>query len=156
MSEPTASVSTTATATSTAIATTIAATPTILPIAKTASTSRPFLRAAYPEPQHADAGRSLPPHPDSRIVVFLHPSYPEPANTLLEIEALDSPAGGLHHETARIACAIVANCAWTGYLSESRAGPPVQLGEDDLLTADRYYFRIDSSVYTLNCHCDLL
>ncbi|KAH8749108.1 hypothetical protein F5883DRAFT_233004 [Diaporthe sp. PMI_573] len=48
----------------------------------------------------------------------------------------------VHHETARIACAILANNMWDGYLTaDTPDGPAVPLDNPDcILTADRYYF----------------
>ncbi|KAF2735544.1 hypothetical protein EJ04DRAFT_599953, partial [Polyplosphaeria fusca] len=53
---------------------------------------------------------------------------------------VDHPEGGIHHETARIACAILANNRWDGFLSETRAGPPVKEGPDGILRGQNYYF----------------
>ncbi|RMJ05005.1 hypothetical protein CDV36_014323 [Fusarium kuroshium] len=77
----------------------------------------------------------------AKLVYFLHPGYPEGNNTLLHLPCLDS--GGIHHETARLACAIFANCRWDGYLSSSRDGPAVSAHPDDVLPHGRYYFIID-------------
>ncbi|KAM0438493.1 hypothetical protein ACHAPT_001242 [Fusarium lateritium] len=74
-------------------------------------------------------------------VFFLHPGYPDSKNVLLSLPALDS--GGIHHETARIACAILADCSWNGFFSLTRDGPRLTAGSDDILTRDRYYFRIE-------------
>ncbi|EJP61293.1 uncharacterized protein BBA_09768 [Beauveria bassiana ARSEF 2860] len=59
---------------------------------------------------------------------------------------------GLHHETARVACAIVANCRWDGFLSEDKAAGarPVQIGPDDLLLGSNYYFHVPNSVGDMN------
>ncbi|KAG5753483.1 hypothetical protein H9Q70_003883 [Fusarium xylarioides] len=76
----------------------------------------------------------------SKIVWFLHPGYPDGDNTLLTLPCLDS--GGIHHETARIACAIYANCRWDGYLSSSKDGPALSAQPDDVLPFGQYYFII--------------
>ncbi|KAJ0129241.1 hypothetical protein HZ326_27659 [Fusarium oxysporum f. sp. albedinis] len=76
----------------------------------------------------------------SKIVWFLHPGYPDGDNTLLTLPCLDS--GGFHHETARIACAIYANCRWDGYLSSSKDGPALSAQPDDVLPFGQYYFII--------------
>ncbi|KAH7118488.1 hypothetical protein EDB81DRAFT_667826 [Dactylonectria macrodidyma] len=75
------------------------------------------------------------------VVFFLHPGYPDSKNVLLSLPALDS--GGIHHETARIACAILADCNWNGFFSLTRDGPRLPAGSDDILTQNRYYFRIE-------------
>lgn len=103
-------------------------------------------RKPYPNPQHADGAATLPSIQAQRAIAFRHPGYPDNNNFLLKIPALDGgPTGGLHHATARIACAVLANCAWNGFLSETRDGPPIAQGEDSLLTGDSYYFRITGS-----------
>ncbi|KAK3319500.1 hypothetical protein B0T19DRAFT_445308 [Cercophora scortea] len=86
-----------------------------------------------------------PPHepyrPTSENLVhieFLHPGYADSENLLLILPAFD--AKGIHHETARIACCILANCAWHGFLSLLPDGPRVPAGPDDVLTAPAYYF----------------
>ncbi|KAK3346325.1 hypothetical protein B0T25DRAFT_276599 [Lasiosphaeria hispida] len=69
---------------------------------------------------------------------FRHPGYADSENIILILPAFDS--NGIHHETARIACCILANCAWDGYLSLSPNGPRVPPGPDFVLTAPAYYF----------------
>ncbi|KAK3690545.1 hypothetical protein B0T22DRAFT_516134 [Podospora appendiculata] len=69
---------------------------------------------------------------------FRHPGYADRENVLLILPAFD--AKGIHRETARIACCILANCAWHGYLSLVPDGPRVPAGPDDILTAPAYYF----------------
>ncbi|KAK5998964.1 hypothetical protein PT974_01348 [Cladobotryum mycophilum] len=67
----------------------------------------------------------------SKLVLFLHPGYTDTHNILLTLPAFDS--GGIHHETARIACAILANCRWDGFLASSRNGTPLSAGPDDVI-----------------------
>ncbi|TQV90283.1 HNH endonuclease domain-containing protein [Cordyceps javanica] len=112
------------------------------------------LREQLPPPKHPDDGL-----PTSEITslsnhrVFLHhPGYPKNSSTLLILTALDPQKNensnqiqyGLHYETARIACAIVANCRWDGFLSESNApdATPLALAPDDLLFGRDYYFHV--------------
>lgn len=80
--------------------------------------------------------------PSVRQVYFLHPDYADGENILLALPALDD--GGIHHETARVACCIMANCEWDGYLSATKDGLAVDTGPDDILTGSEYFFRIDS------------
>ncbi|KAM3426104.1 hypothetical protein NHJ13734_009660 [Beauveria thailandica] len=113
------------------------------------------LREQLPPPKHPDDGlptsettTSLSDH----RVFFHHPGYPKNSSTLLILTALDPQKAknsnqihyGLHHETARIACAIVANCRWDGFLSESNApdATPLALAPDDLLLGRDYYFHV--------------
>ncbi|EFY91834.1 hypothetical protein MAC_02119 [Metarhizium acridum CQMa 102] len=77
----------------------------------------------------------------SRQTFFLHPGYPDNHNILLILPALDSC--GIHHETARIACAILANSRWDGFLSLTRDGPKLEEHPDGVLLSRRYYFRVE-------------
>ena len=78
----------------------------------------------------------------NKIVTFLHPGYEDGYNVLLSLPCFD--AGGIHFGTARIACAILANCRWDGYLSHSRNGRDLagSYEVDDILPPGRYYFCI--------------
>ena len=83
----------------------------------------------------------------SRTITFRHPGYPDDykQNTLLILPAFDgslSSGGGVHHNTALIACAIVACNAWHGYFTTSRDAAPVDAQPDQVLTADSYYFYV--------------
>lgn len=60
---------------------------------------------------------------------------------MFSLSALDGPCG-VHHETARIACALLANSRWDGFLSTTRDGPATLAGPDDVLTRWSYYFRL--------------
>ncbi|KAI0147254.1 hypothetical protein GGR57DRAFT_264073 [Xylariaceae sp. FL1272] len=74
-------------------------------------------------------------------ISFLHPAYADGQNLLLILPALDND--GIHHETARIACCIIANCRWDGYFSISRNGPRIDQGPDDVLAERQYFFHVD-------------
>lgn len=79
--------------------------------------------------------------PTVPLVFFLHPGYKDNHNILLTLPAFDS--GGIHHATAHIACAILANGRWDGFLSLSRDGPRLSANPDDVLPHGRYYFCIE-------------
>ncbi|KAM3516325.1 hypothetical protein MY11210_000084 [Beauveria gryllotalpidicola] len=120
-------------------------------------------RACLPPPKHPDQG--LAPsgtaiRDEGRAVTLRHPRYPDSNNILLVLSALDPiprPGRifeddpllfGLHHDTARVACAIIAGCCWHGYLSESKVdgAPPVTTDPDHILPGRNYYFHIPSNV----------
>lgn len=115
-----------------------------------------YIRTSYPPPTHADGGLAggATASGTGRIshIQFRHPGYPDTGNTniMLILPALDYSSSessgrfGLHHETARLACAIVANCAWDGFLSteKHRDAAPITTAPDELLTATRYYFHV--------------
>lgn len=89
-------------------------------------------------PPHQPFDNAAAPVP---VVIFLHPGYADNDNFLLKLPAFDS--GGIHHDTARIACAILAACRWDGFLSSTRNGTPLPAGPDDVLPPGRYYFCIE-------------
>jgi hypothetical protein len=97
------------------------------------------IRCRYREPCHPE-----PVHmPSGRDVLFRHPGYPDTQNILFSLSALDGPGdGGVHHDTARVACALLADARWDGFLSLTRDGPPAVAGPDDILTGSSYYFRL--------------
>ncbi|KAK8142116.1 hypothetical protein G3M48_009320 [Beauveria asiatica] len=123
---------------------------------------KPFsgARAGLPPPSHPDQGLApsgTTTRNEERAVTLRHPRYPDDSNILLVLPALDpipGPGGflaegnslglGLHHDTARVACGIIANCRWDGYLSESRVdgAPPFTTDPDHLLPGRNYYFHV--------------
>jgi hypothetical protein len=91
--------------------------------------------------------------PREKKIALCHPGYAAPQDILLLLPAYDvadgfdsggAPRFGIHHETARIACAVKANCRWDGYLSGERNNNAERVAArpDDVLLADRYYFHV--------------
>ncbi|KAK2793536.1 hypothetical protein FQN52_001122 [Onygenales sp. PD_12] len=87
------------------------------------------------------------PHPGPRgKISFLHPAYPAPTNTLLSLIRVDrsegSPALGIHHRTALLACQIIANNTFnTGrFTYDQEAIHEVDVPLDGVLTESVYYF----------------
>lgn len=80
----------------------------------------------------------------TRKVSFRHPAYKDERNhnILFSIPAFDGEHGGLHHGTALLACGIIACNAWYGYLTESRAGPPIEMCMEGILSATNYWFYV--------------
>jgi hypothetical protein len=87
------------------------------------------------------ARTSISTYPFHRILIR-HPAYAphRDTNILLTLLAPDHPDGGLHHETARVACGIIAGNAWDGYFSEMAGGQPIDLGPDEILRVGKDYF----------------
>ena len=86
---------------------------------------------------------TLPPeYPSRRQVTILHPAYDSPGNVLLVFSATDHPSGAIHHETALVACGIVAGNRWDGYFTKNKNGPRIDLKSNGLLTQRRYYFHV--------------
>ena len=98
-------------------------------------------RSSYEIPSHEDKGQSLPANLFHRVFLR-HPGYDDTHNTLLALPALDHPLGGIHHETARIACAIIANNKWDGFLTETKTGGRSRIESDTILRKTDYYFRV--------------
>lgn len=97
------------------------------------------------------------PAPRPRETYFYHPGYKRPYDTLFRLPRLDttytplsasasisssaSIIKGIHFHTALLACQVVANNAFDGYLSTDQNGlKRVILKPDELLTGDSYWF----------------
>jgi hypothetical protein len=102
-------------------------------------------RSHYRTPSHEDGGQNLPTDLNHRVYLR-HPGYSDTGNILMVLPALDHPQGGIHHETARIACAIVANNSWEGFLTETRTGGRARVDPDGILRGKNYYFRVSEDV----------
>ena len=48
-----------------------------------------------------------------------HPGYDDSCNTLMVLYGVDHPDGGVHYETVRVACGILAGNRWDGVLTHS-------------------------------------
>ncbi|KAH6631939.1 hypothetical protein F5144DRAFT_612484 [Chaetomium tenue] len=103
------------------------------------------IRRRYGKPSHFNSVNAPSNAVHVENVLFRHPGYPDTHNILFSLSALDGP-GGVHHETARIACALLANSRWDGFLSTTRDGPATLEGPEDALTQPSYYFRLPDSV----------
>ncbi|KAF4490457.1 HNH endonuclease domain containing protein, partial [Fusarium agapanthi] len=102
------------------------------------SASKSILQCLKPRRQLFTATRQ------QQNVFFYHPGYQDGHDLLLSLPALD--AGGIHHETARIACAILAACRFDGYFSTSKNGPKIPDRPDDILQNKKYYFCIEDGI----------
>ncbi|KAI9771266.1 MAG: hypothetical protein M1840_002236 [Geoglossum simile] len=98
-------------------------------------------RSRYNTPSHEDGGQNLPTDLNHGVRLR-HPGYSDTGNILMVLPALDHAQGGIHHETARTACAIIAGNRWEGFLTETRTGGAVQAGPDGILRGKNYYFRV--------------
>ncbi|POS69616.1 hypothetical protein DHEL01_v211988 [Diaporthe helianthi] len=91
---------------------------------------------------------ALPPCiPAPPVIEFLHPHYSGP-DALFRLPKLDlTPSvSGVHYRTALLACQIVANNAFDGYLATDRDGEArVVADDDDLLTGNKYWFIADAN-----------
>jgi hypothetical protein len=83
-------------------------------------------------------------------VCFRHPAIPSAEGNLLFIlDGNDNAQGCLHHETARIVCAIIAGNRWDGYLSTSPNAEAINVPPDGLLTGEEYYFFVPRPIEAL-------
>jgi hypothetical protein len=99
------------------------------------------LRPPFAAPPHQDGGKDIP-DDVTCTVTFRHPGYSDEHNIIMVLPALDDAQGGLHHETALIACAVVAGNRWDGFLSEQRTGSGVLTPRDGVFRGKEYYFRL--------------
>ena len=94
----------------------------------------------YPPPSHPDKVEASSVYEHIEIK---HPGYNDTCNTLLILPPLD--AGGVHHETVRVACAIIAGNRWDGFLTFDKAGELAVPESETILRAPRFYFHLSSS-----------
>ncbi|TIA35300.1 hypothetical protein D6C78_06241 [Aureobasidium pullulans] len=86
-------------------------------------------------------------HQKRNKILFKHPAYQDQLgdNDLFSLWAWDSPSGGLCHETALLACAIIACNATDGFLSKDRTGlERLDLKDNPILSPAAYYFHVTS------------
>jgi hypothetical protein len=94
--------------------------------------------ASLARPSIGDPVSNPPAQPPN--INFRRPSYKDSYNQLLILPALDN--GGIHYETAHIACAILANNCWDGWFTEEQGGDRVYVPDDGILRKQNYYFRV--------------
>ncbi|KAK1828120.1 hypothetical protein QBC39DRAFT_417702, partial [Podospora conica] len=82
---------------------------------------------------------------------FRHPGYNDSENALIALYGFDS--GGVHHETARIPCCILANGPWDPVGNGNTRLP---LGLDDISTANTYYFHVPNGLSSIFRYLSLL
>ncbi|KAL8752070.1 MAG: hypothetical protein Q9184_005858 [Pyrenodesmia sp. 2 TL-2023] len=86
-------------------------------------------------------------------VCFRHPAIPSAqGNLLIILDGNDNAQGCLHHETARIACAIIAGNRWDGYLATSPTANAIDVPPHGLLTGEDYYFIVPHPVEASTSH----
>jgi hypothetical protein len=86
-------------------------------------------------------------HQKRNKILFKHPAYQDQLgdNDLFSLWAWDSPSGGLCHETALLACAIIACNATDGFLSKDKTGlERLDLKDNPILLPAVYYFHVPS------------
>ena len=100
-----------------------------------------LVRSRYQDPSHADGGGKAPINNYFQIRLR-HPAYDDTTNILLVFPGLDHCDGGIHHGTARMACAIIANNRWNGFLTDTRDGERMDIEDNGILRGEDYYFRV--------------
>jgi hypothetical protein len=83
----------------------------IIVVAVTFAVGMAQLRPHFAAPTHQDGGKDIP-DDVTCTMTFRHPGYPDEHNIIMVLPALDDAQGGIHHETALIACAVVAGNRW--------------------------------------------
>lgn len=80
-----------------------------------------------------------------RLITLFHAGY-RTNNRLLDLPALDAldqdgqTKHGFDHRTALIVCGIIADNAWNGYFTRTRAGARIMLDDEPVLMEAEYYF----------------
>lgn len=96
-------------------------------------------------------------------ILFLHPGYNSPNNRLFRLPCNDNDStrqiSGVHHQTALLACQIIANNAFTGFLALDadggrRADATVEL--HDILGGRQYYFIVPGNSTSSVLFCFLM
>ncbi|KAF2175932.1 hypothetical protein K469DRAFT_723769 [Zopfia rhizophila CBS 207.26] len=93
----------------------------------------------YKTPSHEDGEQNLPIDLNHRVYLC-YSGYSDTGNILMVLPALDHPQGGIHHETARITCAIIINNRWEEFLTEIKTGGRTAVSSNSILRGKNYYF----------------
>ncbi|KAB5585667.1 hypothetical protein GE09DRAFT_1071503 [Coniochaeta sp. 2T2.1] len=87
------------------------------------------------------------------VISFRHPGYTAAVlDIILALPRVDKVASesdkfGVHHATALLACQIIANNAFNGYLSTNRESPMrITTAADGVLTDDEYFFIVPGNI----------
>ncbi|KAL9104947.1 MAG: hypothetical protein Q9163_000192 [Psora crenata] len=75
-------------------------------------------------------------------VEFKHPAYPPGLDKFLTLPAFDHPNGGLHYNTAKIACGVFAGNRWDGFFTVDKDGEALDCDGEDILPPGPYYFHL--------------
>jgi hypothetical protein len=74
----------------------------------------------------------------------IHIKHPGSDTTLFTLPPLD--AGGIHHETVQIACGILDDNKWDGFLSLDKQGEHRVPDSEKILRARTYYYQTSRSL----------
>ncbi|KAA6406722.1 MAG: hypothetical protein FRX48_09445 [Lasallia pustulata] len=89
--------------------------------------------------------KSIPQSGFPTKIVFRHPAYDDDTNVLLRLQPFDHPQGGLHLHVGLVACQIIANNAFNGYITKTKGGSPIATGDfHSVLLEKEYYFYVPS------------
>lgn len=99
------------------------------------------LRPRQALPEHSVGADTIPTSPHHRLV-FKHPAYPAEHDVFLTLRAFDHSHGGLHYNTARIACGLFAGNRWDGFLTTSKDGQAFECDDEGILPPGAYYFHL--------------
>lgn len=83
-------------------------------------------------------------------ISFRHPGYPDDGdlNVLLWLPTIDSrdrqhgSPKGVYHDTALVACALIAGNSWDGYFTRTRRSGRIIMEPNHILFGENYYFKI--------------
>ncbi|KAI1321367.1 hypothetical protein F5Y16DRAFT_69568 [Xylariaceae sp. FL0255] len=75
-----------------------------------------------------------------------HPGYSDECNILLCLQAPEHPDGGVYAETARLACWVLANNRWDGFLSTKKHDASRNKARSGILRGKDYYFHLPDRI----------
>ncbi|KAL8942839.1 MAG: hypothetical protein Q9211_001225 [Gyalolechia sp. 1 TL-2023] len=107
------------------------------------------LRRQQCRPEHLDHVNAISTNPSHRID-FKHPAYPAGSDSFLILYAFDHPDGGLHYNTAKVACGIIAGNNWEGSFRKEVNGPNLPFGDDEVMPAGQYSLWLPGYRYDIN------
>ncbi|KAL9023240.1 MAG: hypothetical protein Q9196_007321, partial [Gyalolechia fulgens] len=105
-----------------------------------------YLRPVQRLPEHVEGENTVSTDPDHQVE-FKHPAYPDECDTFLTLAALDHPDGGIHYNTARIACGVITGNRWEGSFTAEKNGQSISLNGDDILPPGIWYFYLPGYQY---------
>lgn len=121
----------------------------LLPVAVIMSLGSVTIRSPQRFPEHLDGSDTISISPLHQVE-FKHPAYPAGFDTFLKLPAFDHPDGGLHYNTAKVACGIIAGNRWDGSFRTGTDEHDLHFEDDDIMPLGVYYFLLPGFRYGMS------